>query len=90
MEHNAGVSLRSNTVLLTYCLKRMFQPMLRKSKGHGLEYLDLAELVSLLVDAEHHLVYDPCLGPSHEGAAVTLCEPSTASVKLRVSIKQNR
>ena len=64
--------------------------MLRKSKGHGLEYLDLAELVSLLVDAEHHLVYDPCLGPSHESAAVTLCEPSTASVKLRVSIKQNR
>lgn len=43
---------------------------------------DLAELVSFLVDGDHHLVHNTCLAASHEDTGISLGESARCCFQL--------
>ena len=56
----------------------------------GKFYLDLTELVPLLVNADHDLVNDPRLTGPHEGAGVPLGVTLAGAFKLNGTNSQSR
>lgn len=51
--------------------------------NHSSTYLDFAEFVAFLVDADHDLVYDTCFTTLHESTAITLGKAPTCTLQLQ-------
>ena len=67
----------------TWYARSLHPPLPAKKVDYHLSiYLDFAELVAFLVDADHDLVYDTCFTTLHEGTAITLGKTTTCTLQL--------